>query len=77
MLPSREDTMTDYAPATSTIRRSRGPRPGIPLRIGASLAAMSILLGDALSMAYVNPSACRPRSRTIADDDIDGRDPNW
>ena len=49
--------MTDNAPKTPTIRRNSEPRPSIPLRIGASLAAMSVLLGDAISMAYVNPSA--------------------
>jgi hypothetical protein len=70
--------MTD-AVAPKTVRRSGLPRPNIPVqRIGASLAAMSALLGDALKMVYVDPySSHRGRPKAAPDDDLEGRDPNW
>jgi hypothetical protein len=72
--------MTDV-PATTpkTVRRSGLPRPNIPVqRIGASLAAMSALIGRAFKMAYVDPySSHRRRSQAVSEDGVDGRDPDW
>ncbi|RUW72571.1 MULTISPECIES: hypothetical protein [unclassified Mesorhizobium] len=62
-----------------TIRRLSLPRPDFPrLAIGALLAAMSNLVGDALNMAYVAPYSSRVgRPRAVPDNDLEGRDPNW
>jgi hypothetical protein len=78
--PSQEDTMTDIsAAAPITVRRLNLPRPSFPrLAIGASLAGMFSLVGDALNMAYVAPySSIRRRPRVVPDDDLEGRDPTW
>ena len=72
--------MTDISTnAPITIRRLNLPRPSFPkLGIGASLAAISSLVGDALKMAYVEPYTIhRRRPQVVPDDDLDGRDPNW
>jgi hypothetical protein len=72
--------MTDISPiAPIAVRRSNLQRINIPrLRIGASLAAISGLLGDAFKMAYVNPYTSLRRQRQIVpDDDLEGRDPTW
>jgi len=71
--------MTDVpAVAPRTIRPSSLPRPTIPMRrIGASLAAISALLGGAFKMAYVDPYSRSRRSQVVPDDDLDGRDPSW
>jgi hypothetical protein len=72
--------MTDVpAAAPRTVRRSGFSRPNIPAqRIGASLAAMSALVSDALKMVYVNPYAShRRRPQAAPDEDLDGRDPDW
>jgi hypothetical protein len=63
----------------TTIRRLNLPRPNIPmLRIGASLTAISVLLGDALKMAYVDPYTSHGRRpQVVPDDDLEGRDPTW
>lgn len=60
-------------------RQSNLQRPGIPtLRIGASLAAISGLLGNAFAMAYVDPYTSPRRQPQVApDDDLQGRDPSW
>ena len=48
------------------------------LAIGASLAAISGLMGDALKMAYVDPYTSRRRQpQVVPDDDLEGRDPSW
>jgi hypothetical protein len=60
-------------------RRSNLQRPNIPaLRIGASFLAISVLLGDAFKMAYMDPYASLGRKPpTVPDDDLAGRDPTW
>ncbi|MBM2711629.1 hypothetical protein JQK88_10250 [Mesorhizobium caraganae] len=72
--------MTDI-PTTTTIilRRFIRLRPSFPrLEIGALLAAIFSLVGDALRMAYVAPYASLRRQPEVApDDDLDGRDPTW
>jgi hypothetical protein len=63
--------------APITVRRLNLPRLGFPrLEIGASLAAISGLVGDALKMAYVDPYTSR-RPQIASDDDLEGRDPTW
>jgi hypothetical protein len=72
--------MTDISTmAPIAIRRSNLQRPNIPmLRIGASLTAISVLLGDAFNMAYVDPYTSRGRQpQIVPDDDPEGRDPTW
>lgn len=50
----------------------------LTLRIGASLAAISALLGDAFKMAYVDPYTSRSRRLLVVpDDELEGRDPDW
>jgi hypothetical protein len=72
--------MTDV-PTTApiTIRRLNLPRLSFPrLGIGASLAAVFGLVGDAFGMAYVAPYSGRRREPQVApDDDLKGRDPTW
>ena len=65
--------------APIAVRRSNLQRLNIPrLRIGASLAAMFGLLGDAINMAYVEPYTIhRRRPQVVPDDDLEGRDPSW
>jgi hypothetical protein len=65
--------------ATKVVRRSNSLRLKIPkLRIGASLVAMFAPLGDALTMAYVEPyTVHRRRPQAAADVDLQGRDPSW
>ncbi|MBZ9734074.1 hypothetical protein LB534_07810 [Mesorhizobium sp. CA18] len=59
------------------VRRLKLLRRGFP-RLGASLNAMSGLVGDALKMAYVDPYASHGRqSQVVPDDDLEGRDPTW
>jgi len=72
--------MTDISAAAPTVlSRFDLRRPNIPtLRIGASLAAISLLLGDAFKMSYVAPYTSHSRRTQIAsDDDLEGRDPSW
>jgi hypothetical protein len=72
--------MTDISTkAPITIRRFSLPRLSFPrLEIGASLAAISGLVGDALSMAYVAPyTSLRRRPQVVPGDDLEGRDPTW
>jgi hypothetical protein len=72
--------MTDIFAATpKTDRHSSLQRPSIPvLRIRGSLVAISALLGDAFSMAYVAPYTSRGRSpQADLNDRLDGRDPTW
>jgi hypothetical protein len=72
--------MTDV-PTTApiTVRRLSLPRLSFPrLEIGASLAAISGLVADALSMAYVAPyTSVRRQPQVVPDDDLKGRDPTW
>jgi hypothetical protein len=72
--------MTDV-PTTApiTVRRLNLPRLSLPrLGIGASLAAISGLVGDALNMAYVEPFTIHRRRPTVVqDDNLEGRDPTW
>ena len=65
--------------ATDVIRRSKSLRLKIPkLRIGASLAAMFGLFGDAITMAYVEPYTIRRRGpQNVPDEALGGRDPDW
>jgi hypothetical protein len=65
--------------APVAIHRSNLQRPNIPsLRIRASFAAISIVLGNALNMAYVDPyTSHRRRPQVAPDDDLEGRDPTW
>jgi hypothetical protein len=76
---SQEDTMTDMSTTTpTTIRRLNLPRPGFPrLGIGATLAAICDVMGDALKLAYVAPYTNLRRPPAVPDDDLQGRDPNW
>jgi hypothetical protein len=72
--------MTDIlTTAPTTGRRLNVPRPGFPrLAIGASLNAISGLIGDACRMTYVDPYASlRRRPPIVPDDGLEGRDPNW
>ena len=72
--------MTDISTtAPITIRRLNLPRLSFPrLEIGASLAAISGLVGDALNMAYVDPyTSLRRQPQIVPDDDLEGRDPTW
>jgi hypothetical protein len=72
--------MTDIpTTAAITVRRLIRLRPSFPrLEIGASLAAIFGLVGDALKMAYVAPYTSRRRQPEVArDDDLEGRDPTW
>ena len=72
--------MTDISAAAPTVlSRFDLRRPNIPtLRIGASLAAISLLLGGAFKMSYVAPYTSHSRRTQIApDDDLEGRDPSW
>ena len=71
--------MTDISTTTAiTVRRLVGLRPSFPrLEIGASLAAIFGLVGDALKMAYVAPYTSRRRQPEVPDDDLEGRDPTW
>ena len=61
------------------LQRRSFPRPAI----GASLNAISGLVGGALKMAYVDPYASLGRaspgrqSKAVPDDNLDGRDPAW
>ena len=72
--------MTDISTtAPITIRRLVLARLSFPrLEIGASLAVMSGLMGDALNMAYVAPyTSLRRQPQVVADDDLESRDPTW
>jgi hypothetical protein len=72
--------MTDiFTIVPITIRSPNLPRLGFPrLGIGASLAAISGLLGDAFNLAYVDPyTSLRRQPQVVPDDDLEGRDPNW
>ena len=72
--------MTDISTIVPTaLRRFDLRRPNIPtLGIGASLAAIPRLLGDAFKMAYVDPYTSHGRRpQVVADDDFEGRDPSW
>jgi hypothetical protein len=65
--------------ATNAVRRSNSLRLKIStLRIGASLASLFALLGDALTMAYVEPYTTHRRTpKDAPDENLQGRDPNW
>ena len=65
--------------APIAVRRSSLRRLNIPaIRIGAPLFAISVLLGDAFKMAYVDPFISdRRRPQVVPDDDLEGRDPTW
>ncbi|CAN7348085.1 hypothetical protein LJR234_002095 [Mesorhizobium amorphae] len=72
--------MTDIsAAAPITVRRLNLLRLSFPrLEIGASLAAISGLVADALNMAYVDPyTSLRRQPQVVPDDDLEGRDPTW
>lgn len=72
--------MTDISTtAPTTIRRLNQPRLSFPRpAIGASLAAISGLVGNAISMGYVEPyTSLRRQPRIVPDDDLEGRDPTW
>ena len=65
--------------AAITVRRLIRLRPSFPrLEIGASLAAISSVVGDALKMAYAAPyTSHRRQPEVVPDDDLEGRDPTW
>jgi hypothetical protein len=72
--------MTDISTiAPITIRRLNLPQlSSSRLGIGASLAAIAGLVGDALNMVYVAPyTSLAGQSRVVPDDDLEGRDPTW
>jgi len=72
--------MTDMSTtALITFRRLNLPRLSFPrLEIGASLAAMFSLVGDAINMAYVAPyTNLRRQPQVVPGDDLEGRDPSW
>ncbi|ODA96588.1 hypothetical protein BFX40_29605 [Mesorhizobium sp. SEMIA 3007] len=72
--------MADISAKTPvTIRRLSPARSSFPrLEIGASLAAISSLVGDALNLAYVAPYiSFRRQPQVVADDGLKGRDPTW
>ncbi|MFI0845958.1 hypothetical protein [Mesorhizobium sp. IMUNJ 23232] len=71
--------MTDMSTTTpTTIRRLTLPRPSFPwLAIGATLAAICGVMGNAFKMAYVDPYASHGRQPVVPDDDLEGRDPTW
>lgn len=71
--------MTDISRTASTRRLRSLPRLRIPrLAISASLAGISRLIGNAFAMAYVDPYTNHGRRRqVVADDDLEGRDPDW
>jgi hypothetical protein len=65
--------------APIAIHRRNPPGRGFPsLELGASLTAISRLVGDAFSMAYVAPyTVLRRQPQVVPDDDLEGRDPTW
>jgi hypothetical protein len=72
--------MTDISTtAAITVRRLNRLRPSFPsLAIGASLNAISGLIGDAFKLAYVTPyTGLRRQPPIVPDDDLEGRDPSW
>jgi hypothetical protein len=71
--------MTDISLIARTAIRRPTLRRLIPrLGIGASLAAICGLLGDAFKMAYAAPYTSRSRRPQVAsDDDLEDRDPTW
>ncbi len=72
--------MTDIiSPAPISICCSRLRRPDLPtIGIGASLAAIARLFGDALNLAYVEPyTSLQRQPPVIPENDLEGRDPNW
>jgi len=69
--------MTDISPIAPIAVRRPILRRLIPmLGIGAPLAAICVLLGDAFKMAYAAPYTSR-RPQIASDDDLEGRDPTW
>lgn len=76
----REDAMTFLVhSAPLAIRHLCLPRLGLSkLDFGAIIAAVSISITQAYSMAYVEPFKTRERPRLMfSDPDLEGRDPNW
>ena len=72
--------MTDISTtAAITLRSLSRLRPSFPrLEIGASLAAIFSVMGDALKTAYVGAYASRRRQPEVApEDDLEDRDPTW
>lgn len=72
--------MTDISTtAPNTIRRLNLPWLSFPRpAIGASLAAIPGLVGDAFKMAYVDPyTSLRRQMPAVPDDDLEGRNPAW
>ena len=65
--------------ALIAVRRSNLQRLNIPtFRVAASLAALSVLVGDAFKMAYVDSYIGRSHQpQVVPDGDLDGRDPTW
>lgn len=75
----QEDTVTDSAPIVPIPLRRSGSQPlnVSGFGVGAALAAIPRLLGDAFKMAYVDPYAGRRGPRVLPDDAPEGRDPDW
>lgn len=68
--------MTDMS-TTAPIANRRSNLQGLSiptLKIGASLAALSAVLGDAFKMAYAEPFTSHDRRQQVLPD---GRDPTW
>ncbi|AZO15707.1 hypothetical protein EJ069_13860 [Mesorhizobium sp. M2A.F.Ca.ET.043.05.1.1] len=71
--------MADIITTPTSDRRFKLARLSFPrLAIGASLSAISRLVGDALKTAYVDPYATLGRQSQVGpDDNLEGRDPTW
>ncbi|PBC01711.1 hypothetical protein [Mesorhizobium sp. WSM3860] len=72
--------MTDTSTTGRMInRRLALPRLSFPkLAIGASLKAISVLVGNSVKMSYVDPYTSIGRQpQIVPNDDLQGRDPSW
>lgn len=75
-----EDIMDSIAVTAATmIRRAEGSRARHGgMNFGATIAAISGLMGDVHKMAYVDPYIhLRHEPKIGRDDDLEGRDPSW
>lgn len=72
--------MTDITTTTQIhIHRFSAARSNVRgVGISASLEAITRLIGDAFTLAYLGPyTSMRHQSQVVSDDDLDGRDPSW
>lgn len=69
--------MSDISTTPITVRRLN-LLSFLRREIGASLADIPGLVGEALNMAYMAPyTSLRRQPQVVPDDDLEGRDPNW